>query len=119
MEFYLLEELQFDMVVYHPYSTLMSICGREVLDDGYWSDDGYDPNDQDGDVDMEPSSENKGEEDEDNGAKSILKQMKRREKKRGKRRQGETEQDWINRVWGRGSGRGSWQVDDGVFQMAW
>jgi hypothetical protein len=119
MEFYLLEELQFDMVVHHPYSTLMSVCGREVLDDGYWSDDDYDPNDQDGDVDMEPSSENKGEEDEDNGAKSILKQMKRREKKRGKRRQGETEQDWINRVWGRGSGRGSWQVDDGVFQMAW
>lgn len=28
MEFYLLEELEFDLVVFHPYRSLVSICGR-------------------------------------------------------------------------------------------
>ncbi|WFD20143.1 RNA polymerase II holoenzyme cyclin-like subunit [Malassezia caprae] len=30
MEFYLLEELEFDLVVFHPYDTLMSLCGACV-----------------------------------------------------------------------------------------
>jgi cyclin C len=124
MEFFLLNELEFDLVVYHPYTTLLSVCGREPLDDGYWSDD--DPDNDDGDVDMEPFSESDDEDDEmsrpgevDEDTKTLIKRMKRREKKRERRREGETEQDWMTRVWGRGSGRGSWQVDDGVFQMAW
>ena len=120
MEFYLLNELEFDMVVYHPYTTLMSVCGREPLDDGYWSDE--DDLGEDEDAGMEPLDDiesdamtNKA----DPGARHIVKRMKRREKRRGRQREGETEQEWITRVWGRGSGRGSWQVDDGVFQMAW
>lgn len=124
MEFYLLHELEFDMVVYHPYTTLLNVCGREVLDDGYWSDD-EESDPMDGDISMEPLNESSQDEEAEEdttdgfGPKLIVNQMKRRQRRRGRRRPGETEFDWQNRVWGRGSGRGSWQVDDGVFQMAW
>ncbi|ORY23540.1 hypothetical protein BCR39DRAFT_549092 [Naematelia encephala] len=34
MEFYLLEDLDFHLVVFHPYRALMNICGREPADTG-------------------------------------------------------------------------------------
>ena len=34
MEFYLLEDLDFHLVVFHPYRTLLHICGREPADGG-------------------------------------------------------------------------------------
>ena len=30
MEFYLVSDLECDLVVFHPYRTLMAICGKEV-----------------------------------------------------------------------------------------
>jgi cyclin C len=34
MEFYLLEDLDFHLVVFHPYRSLVAICGREPADSG-------------------------------------------------------------------------------------
>lgn len=34
MEFYLLEDLDFHLVVFHPYRALLHICGREMADGG-------------------------------------------------------------------------------------
>jgi cyclin C len=34
MEFYLLEDLEFDLIVFHPYRTLAAVCGREPVDAG-------------------------------------------------------------------------------------
>lgn len=30
MEFYLVDDLECDLVVFHPYRTLLAMCGREV-----------------------------------------------------------------------------------------
>lgn len=34
MEFYLLEDLDFHLIVFHPYRSLLAICGREASDAG-------------------------------------------------------------------------------------
>lgn len=34
MEFYLLEDLDFHLIVFHPYRALLHICGREPADGG-------------------------------------------------------------------------------------
>jgi cyclin C len=34
MEFYLLEDLDFHLIVFHPYRSLVAICGREPADSG-------------------------------------------------------------------------------------
>jgi len=34
MEFYLMEDLDFHLVVFHPYRSLLAICGREASDAG-------------------------------------------------------------------------------------
>ena len=39
MEFYLLEDLEFDLIVFHPYRTLAAVCGREPVDAGEFPDD--------------------------------------------------------------------------------
>lgn len=38
MEFYLLEDLEFDLIVFHPYRTLAAVCGREPVDAGEFPD---------------------------------------------------------------------------------
>jgi cyclin C len=39
MEFYLLEDLEFDLIVFHPYRTLAAVCGREPVDAGEFPDE--------------------------------------------------------------------------------
>jgi len=39
MEFYLLSDLDFHLIVYHPYRTLSALCGREPMDPGTFDDD--------------------------------------------------------------------------------
>jgi cyclin C len=34
MEFYLLEDLDFHLIIFHPYRSLLAICGREPSDTG-------------------------------------------------------------------------------------
>ena len=31
MEFYLVDDLECDLIVFHPYRTLMTLCGKESL----------------------------------------------------------------------------------------
>jgi cyclin C len=40
MEFYLLEDLEFDLIVFHPYRTLAAVCGREPVDAGQFPEQG-------------------------------------------------------------------------------
>lgn len=40
MEFYLLEDLEFDLIVFHPYRTLAAVCGREPVDAGQFPEEG-------------------------------------------------------------------------------
>lgn len=34
MEFYLVDDLECDLIVFHPYRTLMSLCGKEGSSSG-------------------------------------------------------------------------------------
>jgi cyclin C len=36
MEFYLLEDLDFHLHVFHPYRSLTALCGREPMDTGWF-----------------------------------------------------------------------------------
>lgn len=42
MEFYLLEDLDFHLIVFHPYRSLTAICGREPMDTGWFDPPGED-----------------------------------------------------------------------------
>lgn len=119
MEFYLLSELDFDMIVYHPYKMLSHVCGRVPLDDGTWSDDedeglDDDTNDQDATEHHDFMAEQTDPE-----TIRLIQRMKKRRNQRERRRPGEDQEAWASRVWGRGTGQDSWQFDDGVYQMAW
>lgn len=40
MEFYLVDDLECDLTVFHPYRTLMALCGKEGSIEGMEFDDG-------------------------------------------------------------------------------
>ncbi len=111
MEFYLLEDLDFHLVVFHPYRALLHICGREPADSGRFA-------------------KSQVEEDTEVERKEVDARKKRDEEVRkgaglgrvvedlglGTEEEGEAER--IKRLMGRGSGEGLMEVDEGVLQIS-
>lgn len=112
MEFYLLEDLEFDLIVYHPYRTLAAVCGREAVDAGDF------PDDVERDIELSellrldssltsntapPTARDSIKLDRDmSGVNAAMKETER-----------------LDRLFGRGSGKPGSDVEDSILQMAW
>ncbi|BEI92027.1 uncharacterized protein CcaverHIS019_0408470 [Cutaneotrichosporon cavernicola] len=112
MEFYLLEDICFCLVVFHPYRALVNICGREPADAGRFP-------------------KTRAEEDADVRRKEAEAARKRSDEAKAKGppgsaarmpvedEGGEGEAERIRRLMGRGSGEGLMEVEEGALQIAW
>lgn len=110
MEFYLLEDICFCLVVFHPYRALVNICGREPADAGRFP---LSRIDEDAEVRKQEAEERKKrmEEARRNGTAGKVLPMAEDE--------GESEAERVRRLMGRGSGEGLMEVEEGALQIAW
>lgn len=109
MEFYLLEDICFCLVVFHPYRALVNICGREPADAGRFP---LSRIEEDAEVNKQEAEERKRRQDE------------ARRNAPGKpipmaEDEGESEAERVRRLMGRGSGEGLMEVEEGALQIAW
>ncbi|WVO16041.1 hypothetical protein L204_103706 [Cryptococcus depauperatus] len=111
MEFYLLEDLDFHLIVFHPYRALLHLTGREPADFGTFD-------------------KSRMEEDfEIRKAEADMKRSRDEEARKGGARgqnvhndcdvYGENEEERIRRLMGRGTGEGIMEIDEGVLQISW
>ena len=106
MEFYLLEDLDFHLVVFHPYRALLHICGREPADTGKFA-------------------KTRVEEDAEIRKRETDSRKKREVEAKAKGASAavfgdgdeETEEERVGRLMGRGTGEGLMDVEEGVFQI--
>lgn len=108
MEFYLLEDLDFHLVVFHPYRSLLHMTGREPADSGRFSKTRVD----------EDNEMRKGE----NEAKRKREEERRKLGGKALEELGggayeESEEARIRRLMGRGSGEGLMEIDESVLQI--
>lgn len=118
MEFYLLEDLDFHLTIFHPYRSLLHILGREPADSGKFPKSRVDE-------DAEIERLKKKKEDEAKkpalnagrlgvpGAASVPAALE--EMSGGA--WDESEEARIRRLMGRGSGEGLMEIDEGVLQI--
>lgn len=122
MEFYLLEDVEFNLVVFHPYRALGVITGKEPADTGRWPDDQHDTDVSTSTViDSSPAKPGRRK-----SFKGTRQQSPNNAPATGERLperlDGEGEFEWSSRVLTRGTGRGPGMVGDlpeGVPEMAW
>ncbi|WWD22780.1 hypothetical protein CI109_107273 [Kwoniella shandongensis] len=127
MEFYLLEDLDFHLVVFHPYRALLHITGREPADAGRFRQTRLEE-----DIEIKrKEAEAKKTRDEEvrkagagrtpippgqgaaSGAAAVVGAgMDEKE-------EGESEEARIRRLMGRGTGEGMMEIDEGVLQISW
>ncbi|KAK8844672.1 hypothetical protein IAR55_006521 [Kwoniella newhampshirensis] len=125
MEFYLLEDLDFHLVVFHPYRALLHMTGREPADAGRFRQ-----------TRVEEDVEIKRKEAE---AKKIRDEEVRKAAGAGtgvgrtqvpgqaatlgagmeEKEEGESEEARVRRLMGRGTGEGMMEIDEGVLQISW
>ena len=122
MEFYLLEDLDFHLTVFHPYRSLLHILGREPADSGKFPKSRVDE-----DAEIERSKKKKEEEAKKPGARlsvpgatgatgtvgaagAVMTEL-------SGGAWDETEEARIRRLMGRGSGEGLMEIDEGVLQI--
>ncbi|KAJ9101181.1 hypothetical protein QFC21_003399 [Naganishia friedmannii] len=112
MEFYLLEDLEFDLVVYHPYRTLAAVCGREAVDAGDFSDD------VERDIELSELLSLDSSLNTDAAPPSSRDSINLGQATKGvDAARKETEK--LDRLFGRGSGKPGSDVEDSILQMAW
>ncbi len=110
MEFYLLEDLDFHLVVFHPYRALLHICGREPADSGRFPKSRVE---EDTEVKRKEGEAKRKRDDEvrsGTGAGRVMGNLGG-----GAMEEGEGER--IRRLMGRGTGEGLMEVDEGVLQI--
>ena len=110
MEFYLLEDLDFHLVVFHPYRALLHMCGREPADSGRFAKTRLE---EDSEVRRKESEVRRKRDDE--VRKGISTGRILEDLRGGMAEEGEG--DRIRRLMGRGTGEGHMDVDEGVFQI--
>ena len=110
MEFYLLEDLDFHLVVFHPYRALLHICGREQADSGRFAKSRVD---EDGEM-KRKEVEMKRKRDEEVRRGGTVKIM---DDLGGVGWTEESETERISRLMSRGTGEGLMEIDEGVLQI--
>lgn len=111
MEFYLIEDLEFNLIVYHPYRSLGAITGKEPADAGKFPDDQAPVS--------EPGTDGTGKLGDEAGKKRSDKSQGKEREPLPERREGESELEWSKRVLNRGTGSGLVDVPNTVVEMAW
>lgn len=99
MEFYLLEDLDFHLVVFHPYRALLAITGRDAADGGQWSKTRVEE-----DTEIRKAKTGSG------GNKSSGVE--------DGSQSGESEEERMIRLMKRGSGEGLMDIEEGVLQIS-
>ncbi|WRT63298.1 uncharacterized protein IL334_000203 [Kwoniella shivajii] len=129
MEFYLLEDLDFHLVIFHPYRALLHITGREPADAGKFPLSRVDEdqatkkkeNDHRKRKDEEARKAGLGLNNRSSSTGSVVGVGNTTDKAKVKEEEeeGEYEAKRIRRLMGRGSGEGIGEVDEGVLQISW
>ncbi|ODN89661.1 cyclin C [Cryptococcus wingfieldii CBS 7118] len=111
MEFYLMEDLDFHLVVFHPYRALISLTGREPSDTGKWDMSRVEEEQV---MRKKEADKKKARSDEirKGGAKGQVTSATLDD-------DDESEEERIRRLMGRGSGEGTIEMDEGVLQISW
>lgn len=114
MEFYLLEDLDFHLIVFHPYRSLLSACGREPSDPGKFEKSRIQ---EDGEI-RKTESDNRKKRDEEirkagpgGGARATGAADEALQ-------EGETEEERVIRLMRRGTGEGLMDVEESVLQIS-
>jgi cyclin C len=104
MEFYLLSDLDFHLIVYHPYRTLSAVCGREPIDPGTFEVEATGEGGGKAPIDGDHEIGTFGElatQPQDKAVEEI------------------DEAQRIAKMFGKGSGKDVGYVEDSILQMAW
>ncbi|KAL7420245.1 RNA polymerase II holoenzyme cyclin-like subunit [Cryptotrichosporon argae] len=104
MEFYLVEDLDFHLAVFHPYRALLAIAGREPVDAGRFDRSRKDEAD---DMARAEAEARKRADDDAKRAGRVADEYEIAEAER------------IRRLMGRGTGEGFPRMDDALLQLAW
>lgn len=102
MEFYLLEDLDFHLIVFHPYRALLAMTGREPADGGIWAQGRVEE-----DIEIRKRESLGAKEGTDLKGKGKEEEVVEEE----------TEEGRIRRLMARGSGEGLMEIDEGVLQI--
>lgn len=111
MEFYLMEDLDFHLVVFHPYRSLLAMCGREPSDPGTFEKSRID---QDAEI-RKTEAESRKKRDEEirkagpGGRANAIDESGVED---------ESEEDRIIRLMRRGTGEGLMDVEESVLQIS-
>lgn len=110
MEFYLMEDLDFHLVVFHPYRSLLHMLGREPADSGKFPKSRVD---EDAEVRKKETDARKKRDDEARKAgpgRIVIDEFTGGDWE-------ESEEKRIRRLMGRGTTEGLMEVDEGVLQI--
>ncbi len=115
MEFYLMEDLDFHLTVFHPYRSLLHMLGREPADTGKFPQSRLD---EDAEIKKREAEDIKKREEDAKklgpaGSSRVVAALD--EIASGKYE--ESEEARLRRLMGRGSGEGLMEVDEGVLQI--
>ena len=115
MEFYLMEDLDFHLTIFHPYRSLLHMLGREPADPGKFPQSRVD---EDAEIKKKEAEVKKKREEEAKklgppGSTRVMAALD--EIASGKWE--ESEEARIRRLMGRGSGEGLMEIDEGVLQI--
>ncbi|ORX41245.1 putative general RNA polymerase II transcription factor [Kockovaella imperatae] len=113
MEFYLLEDLDFHLVVFHPYRSLLHICGREPADSGKFAKSRVE---EDAEIKRKETEARRKHEDARKVSLGVGRMNAMIDDVSGGEWE-ESEEKRIRRLMGRGSGEGLMDIDEGVVQM--
>lgn len=111
MEFYMIEDIDFHLVVFHPYRALLNITGREPADAGYHPKTRLQ---EDADIRKEQDArESEARRAAGPAAAKAPKGLGGEDDERAR------DAERVRRLMGRGSGEGLMEIDEGTLQIAW
>lgn len=112
MEFYLLEDLDFHLIVFHPYRSLLAVCGREPSDSGKFEKTRIE---EDAEIrKTEVESRKKRDEEIRKAGPGAARAANADEGVQ----EGESEEERVIRLMRRGSGEGLMDVEESVLQIS-
>ena len=116
MEFYLMEDLDFHLTVFHPYRSLLHMTGREPADPGKFPVSRVD---EDSDIKRKEAETRRKKEEEarKSGPTGSTKVAIALDEIAQGGKWEESEEARIKRLMSRGSGEGLMEIDEGILQI--